>query len=89
MKPLSLYYSNASTMDIEATKLELIQLLLNTQKEHVLVRLKEVFEQEEDVDFWDELPANLKASIEHGLSQSADGQVKSHEEVMQKYQQRL
>ena len=48
MKPLSLYYSNASTMDIEATKLELMQLLLNTQKERVLARLKEVFEQEED-----------------------------------------
>ena len=76
-------------MDIEATKLELMQLLLNTKKESVLARLKEVFEQEEDVDFWDELPVDLQASIERGLSQSANGQVKSHEEVMQKYQQWL
>ena len=36
-------------MDIEATKLELMQLLLNTQKERVLARLKEVFEQEEEI----------------------------------------
>ncbi len=34
-------------MDIQATKLELMRLLLNTQKEQVLARIREVFEQEE------------------------------------------
>ncbi len=75
-------------MDIQATKLKLMQLLLNTQKEQVLKQIEAIFEKEE-VDFWEELDPNLQASIERGLSQSAKGQVKSHEEVMKKYKQWL
>lgn len=33
-------------MNIETTKLELMQLLLQTQKESILARIKEVFEQD-------------------------------------------
>ena len=33
-------------MNMQATKLELMQLLLDTQKEKVLLQLKEVFERE-------------------------------------------
>jgi len=33
-------------MDIETTKLELMQLLLQTQKKSILARIKEVFEQD-------------------------------------------
>lgn len=76
-------------MDIQTTKLELMRLLLNTQKEHVLLRIKEVFEQEESPDFWDELDEDLKSSIERGLSQSDRGEVKSHEAVMEKYKKWL
>ena len=72
-------------MDVQATKLELIRLLLNTQKEQVLLRIKDIFEQQEDVDFWGNLDEELKASIERGLSQSERGEVRSHEAVMEKY----
>lgn len=72
-------------MDIQSTKLELMRMLLNTQKESVLERLKKVFEDEEGTDFWDELDPDLRTSVERGLRQSANGQVKSHEEVMKKY----
>jgi len=71
-------------MDIQATKLELMRLLRNTQKEQVLQRVKEIFEQEEDVDFWDNLDEELKASIEKGLSESDRGETKSHEVVREK-----
>ncbi len=67
-------------MDIQATKLELMQLLLNTQKERVLTRLKEVFE-EEEVDFWDELNAEDQAAINEGLDQLDQSQHVSHESV--------
>ena len=75
-------------MDIQATKLELMQRLLSTRKEWVLQRIKDIFE-EEEVDFWDELDDDLKASIDRGLDQSARGQVKNHEEVMKKYEKWL
>ena len=38
MKMLSLHKSNLETMYIQATKLELMRLLLNTQKERVLAQ---------------------------------------------------
>lgn len=76
-------------MDVQATKLELMRLLLNTQKEQILIRIREIFEQEEDADFWDKMDEELKASIERGLSQSDQGEVKSHEAVMEKYKKWL
>ena len=41
-------------MNIETTKLELMHLLLQTQKESILKKLKSVFE-EEQVDWWNEM----------------------------------
>jgi len=35
---------NTRVMNIETTKLELMQLLLQTKKESILVRIKEIFE---------------------------------------------
>lgn len=77
---LSLPKANLKNMDIQATKLELMQLLLNTKKEEVLQRIKEVFEQE-GVDFWDELNAEDQAAINEGLEQLDKGQYVSHESV--------
>ncbi len=37
-----------TTIDIQAQKLELIHLLQNTKHEHVLSRLKDVFEETEE-----------------------------------------
>lgn len=56
-------------MDIQATKLELMELLLSTQKEGVLKRLKEIFEQESSNDAFyatteEQLQERAKASLE-------------------------
>jgi len=76
-------------MDIQATKLKLIQQVLETPDEHVLKRISEVFEEESNQDFWDNLDEDLKASIERGIAQADKGEVKSHEEVMSKYKKWL
>lgn len=55
-------------MDIRTTKLELMQLMLNTQKEQVLQRIKDIFEQEGEVDFWDELSLEDQSAIDEGKS---------------------
>lgn len=49
-------------MNIETTKLELMHLLLQTQKESLLVRLKKVFE-EEPSDWWDEMSIEEKKKL--------------------------
>ena len=75
-------------MDIQATKLELMRLLLNTQKEEVLARIKAVFEQEE-VDFWDELSAEDQAAINEGLRQLDKGEHVSHQSVKEAIKNRF
>ena len=76
-------------MDIKVEKLELIELLLNTNKISVLNRIKQIFEQEKEDDFHNKLSASQIASIKRGLSQIEKGQVVSHEEVRKIYEKWL
>lgn len=46
-------------MNIEATKLELMQLLLNTSKESILMKIKSIYLEEEQ-DWWAELSSEEK-----------------------------
>ena len=71
-------------MNIETTKLELMHLLLQTQKESILNRLKSVFE-EEQVDWWNEMSEMEKEEIETGLSQADKGQYNETESVMKRF----
>ncbi len=71
-------------MNIEATKLELIQLLLQTQKESLLGRIKKIFE-EETSDWWNELSEEEIQSIEKGIEDANNGKLIKHEEVMKQF----
>lgn len=71
-------------MYIEATKLELIHLLLQTQKESLLAKLKKVFE-DEGIDWWDELDEGERQEIQQGLEQADKGQLIPHKKVMERF----
>ena len=72
-------------MDVQATKLELIQLLLETQKESLLKKLKDVFDKEEMG--WDtSLSDEEIAEIEIGLSEADNDEVKANSSVMKKFE---
>ena len=71
-------------MNIEATKLELMQLLLNTSKESILMKIKRIY-QEEEKDWWAELSSEEKEEIEEGLLQAEKGEVTTHESVMKRF----
>ena len=45
-------------------------------------RLKEI---DESCDFWSNLPEHVKAGIERGQKQAAEGKLTPHDEVMKKY----
>jgi predicted transcriptional regulator len=72
------------SMDVQTEKIELAKRLLETEHEAVLIQIKEVFENY-DRDFWHDLPQHVKAGIERGLKQAAEGKVTPHDEVMKKY----
>ena len=71
-------------MNIEATKLELMHLLLQTQKESLLAKLKKVFE-EEQTDWWDEMTREEQQEIKKGLLQADQGDTIAHEDVMKRF----
>lgn len=69
-------------MNIEATKIELMKLLLNTQKESVLEKIKDIFQKESSQDWWEEMNEEEHQDIELGLKEAENGQLKSHQDVM-------
>ena len=71
-------------MNIEAAKLELMHLLLQTQKESVLLKIKKIFEKEH-IDWWNEISEAEQKEIEEGLSQADNGKYVSNESVMKHF----
>ncbi len=71
-------------MNIEATKLELMQMLLQTQQEKVLIKLKKVFE-EENIDWWNEISPEERQEIKTGIRQADDKELVPHNKVMNKF----
>jgi len=71
-------------MDIQTRKLELMRMILNTNKPSILEKVAMIFEREKTSDFWDNLPDNIKESIEAGIKEADKGDLIPHQEVMKK-----
>ncbi len=69
-------------MNIEAEKIELLKLILETEDEAIIQELKVVFKKQ-GPGFWDELPDHVKECITLGLEDVAAGRVRKHDDVMQ------
>jgi predicted transcriptional regulator len=61
---------------------------LNTHQREVALNVVKTFAQEE-TDWWDNVEEAAKASIERGLKQAEEGNVKPHATVMKKYKKWL
>ncbi|MCF6297568.1 MAG: hypothetical protein L3J08_06245 [Flavobacteriaceae bacterium] len=71
-------------MNVETTKLELMHLLLQTQKESLLAKLKKVFE-EEQVDWWNEMSKEEQQEVEIGLAQADKENYVANQTVMKRF----
>lgn len=74
-------------MDIQAEKLGLIQWLAQLTDESMIAKIKSL--RNEKGDWWDSISVEEKAGIEEGLAQADKGEVKSHDEVRDKYKKWL
>ena len=70
-------------MDLAIEKMKLIDKIIHTDSEELIGWLKEVLSSDE-VDFWDELPENIKASVERGIVQAESGETIPHEQAIKK-----
>ena len=75
-------------MNISATKLELAKLLLHTTDQGIINHIKAVFSTQSQ-DWWEELPEEIKISVEKGLLLSQKGQTIPHDQVMKRYKKWL
>lgn len=75
-------------MKLQEEKLELAKMILNTDSEKLLLKVRAVFEKEES-DFWDELSDYQKQSVEEAIKQADKGELVSHKEAMKKYRKWL
>ncbi|EDP94955.1 hypothetical protein U8527_15465 [Kordia algicida OT-1] len=71
-------------MNIEATKLELMHLLLQTEKESILKKLKSVFD-EEQADWWSEMSESEQQEIKTGLAQADNNECIANDAVMKRF----
>jgi predicted transcriptional regulator len=60
----------------------LVKKLLDTEDDTILDQVKALLEDDEDKDFWDELPEHVKESIQRGKEQAERSEVRPHEKVM-------
>lgn len=70
-------------MNLQAKKLELVQLILNTEKPAVLEKFEAVFKKEKGADWWDETSDAEKEAIERGIAEADSGKLIPHSKVME------
>lgn len=75
-------------MNIQTEKIELAKRLLDTDDESIIRQVKDIFESHEK-DFWNDLPAPVKAGIEKSRRQADAGLLTPYDEVKKKYSKYL
>ena len=69
-------------MNLQAKKLELVQLIINTRKPLTLKKVEEILKSEKETDWWNEISDAERQSIEQGLAEADKGELIPHEQVM-------
>jgi len=60
-------------MNIQAEKLELVKMILETDNPSVLSSIKQIFSKPVNVDIWDSLPQSHKEEILKGIDEIEKG----------------
>ncbi len=69
-------------MNVQAKKLELVQLILNTNKVGLLDKVSQLLKQEKEADWWDSIPESVQDSIGIALEQAERGETIPHNDVI-------
>ncbi len=72
-------------MDIQAEKIKLAKLLLETEDTKIIESIKRIFKKELAADFWDELSTDQKEEIEKASKEIKSGDTIEYESFMDKY----
>jgi len=75
-------------MDIQSLKLDLISKIMSIEKPTLLIEINKILKKENNSDWWDNLPVEVQESILEGLTDIENGNVLTHEQVMQEAKQK-
>jgi hypothetical protein len=75
----------SSFMNMQAEKLQLMKLILETENPKILKSIKNLFFQEDKVDFWNSLTDEQKEEIDLGISEIENGESLDYETVVRKH----
>ena len=72
-------------MDIQAEKIQLAKLLLETENLNIIKSVKKIFKQNKTFDFWDELSPEQKDEIEKASIEIENDEITNYDSFMQKH----
>jgi DNA modification methylase len=75
-------------MDIQSLKLDLVSKIIDTEKPDLLVEISKIFQRDKKSDWWDELPKEVQESIFEGIADVQNGDVFTHEQIVQEVKQK-
>lgn len=72
-------------MSIQAEKIELVKMLLDTENPKIIESIKKIFKNEKTSDFWDDLSVEQLNEIENASLEITNGEVTDYDTFMQKH----
>jgi len=72
-------------MNIQAQKINLAKMILETDNPTILESVKNVFVKAKQQDFWETMPDYQKQEIENGLAEIVSEDTVEYESVMKKH----
>ncbi len=72
-------------MNIQAEKIALAKLLLDTNNPKIIQSIKQIFKKEEKVDFWDDLTLEQQNEIQNASLEIQKGKTTDYETFMTKH----
>ncbi len=72
-------------MNIQAEKLELMKMILETDNPGILNSIKKILRRESKKDFWDTLPQSQKEEILKGIEEIENGEIVDYEDFIKKH----
>ncbi|MDO6804258.1 hypothetical protein Q4595_17560, partial [Wenyingzhuangia sp. 1_MG-2023] len=77
-----IFVTNLLIMDIQAEKLELMKLLLNTNNPSILESIKNILKKDKTSDFWEELSSEQQREINNADIEISQGKTTNYETFM-------
>ena len=69
-------------------KLDLVLKIINIEKPTLLLEINKILQEGSNTDWWDNLPMEVQESIMEGLENVKNGNVYTHEQVVQEAKQK-